>query len=98
MVSKQNVHVYMNWSVSGDTNAASFFQHWLIEDGKIVAVRPPDPDADDSDVDIADGVADSVEVIMNDEDETSDWMMCTIFCFLWYNTCKCERSKDEYKR
>lgn len=36
------------------------------EEGKIVAVLPPDPDAaaDDSQVDIADAVAESVEVTM----------------------------------
>jgi len=38
----------------------------IIEDGKIVAVRPPD--TDDSDVDIAGAVADSVEVSMKKED------------------------------
>lgn len=41
------------------------------EDGKIVAVRPPDP-ADDSNVDIVDAVAESMEVSMNEEDGTDE--------------------------
>jgi hypothetical protein len=54
-------------------NAVSFyFSHRITEDGKIIAVRPPDPDSNDSDVDIADAVADSVELSMEKEDETSD--------------------------
>jgi hypothetical protein len=45
---------------------------WTLDDGKIVAVLPPDPDSEDSDVDIAGAVADSVEVTMKDEEETNE--------------------------
>ena len=42
----------------------------LTDDGKIVAVLPPDPDDNDSNVDIADAVAESVEVTLENEDES----------------------------
>lgn len=40
-----------------------------VEDGHIVAVKPPDLDKDVSDVDVAEAVAESMEIIMNAEDE-----------------------------
>jgi hypothetical protein len=43
----------------------------FVEDGKIVAVKPPDPDKGVSDVDVAEAVAESVEIILNAEDEMS---------------------------
>jgi len=69
-------HLVESWRSA--VQAAEEAQHggyWPVhvnEDGKIIAVRPPDPDSNDSDVDIADAVADSVELSMEKEDETSD--------------------------
>jgi hypothetical protein len=38
----------------------------MAEDGRIVAVRSPDKDAD---VDVAEAVAESMEIILSEEDE-----------------------------
>lgn len=42
----------------------------MAEDGKIVAVRPPNTYAD---VDVAEAVAESMEIIMNEEDEKNTY-------------------------
>lgn len=67
-------HLVESWKSA--VQAAEEAQHggyWPVhvnDDGKIVAVLPPDPDDDSGDdVDIAGAVADSVEVSMNEEKE-----------------------------
>jgi hypothetical protein len=51
--------------------SAHFVVLRFAEDGKIVAVKSPDPYKSVSDVDVAEAVAESVEITMNSEDEKS---------------------------